>query len=95
MKIVKIIEHGFDVNVRIKDCIASENPLLAAWESRKVNRQRMAIAKSFWKETADISPCGQYGKTAADLFVQNHPDGLLREHADLQQGLAGTVCQLR
>ena len=30
MKIVKIIEYGFDVNVRIKDCIASENPLLAA-----------------------------------------------------------------
>lgn len=85
-----LIEHGFDVNASTKDCIVGETPLLAACELKKVNPQRIAIAKLLMKNGADVNARNQDGKTAAELLVQNGSDGLLRKDAELQQLLGWT-----
>lgn len=88
-----LIEHGFDVNVITKDCVVGETPLLAACGSRKLNSQRLAVAKLLIKEGADVSARNQNGKTAAELLVSNDFDGLIREDVDLRQILAGADTQ--
>lgn len=85
-----LIEHGFDVNVTTKDCFVGEPPLLAACGFKKMNPERMAVAKLLIKAGADVNARGYEGKTAAELLVRNDGGGLIRENVELQQLLAGT-----
>ena len=85
-----LIERGFDVNTRIKDCFVGETPLLVTCEFEKMNPQRTMIAKLLIKDGADVNARNQDGKTAAELLVQNDSKGLIREDAELQQLLTGT-----
>lgn len=85
-----LIEHGFNVNTTAKHCIVGETPLLAACEFKKMNSQRMSVAKLLIEEGANVNARNQNGKTATELLVQNDSEGLLREDVQLQQLLAGT-----
>lgn len=85
-----LIGRGFDVNARTKDCQVGETPLLAAFESKKVTPQRIAVAKLLLKHGADVTARNQDGKTATELLFQNDSDGLIHEDTELQQLLAGT-----
>lgn len=85
-----LIEHGFDVNAFVEDCTVGQTPLLAACGLKKVNPQRMAVAKLLVKEGADVNARGQNGKTAAELLVHNDTEGILLEDTEFQQLLAGT-----
>ena len=85
-----LIEHGFSVKVTVKDCVVGETPLLAACGSRKMNSQRIAVARLLVKEGADVGARGEDGMTAAELLVHNDTDGLLQEDAELQEILTRT-----
>lgn len=85
-----LIEHGFSVKVTVKDCVVGETPLLAAYGSRKMTSQRIAVARLLIKEGADVGSRGEDGMTAAELLVHNDTDGLLQKDAELQEILTRT-----
>ncbi|MCJ1462833.1 hypothetical protein MMC07_001436 [Pseudocyphellaria aurata] len=91
VEVVKLlIEYGFDVNVTTKDSFVGETPLLAICKSKKLNPERMAVAKLLIKEGADVTARDQDGKTAAELLIQNDIGRLIQEDPELQKLLAGT-----
>ena len=88
-----LIEHGFNVNTTITDCIVGTVPLLAVCESKRIDPQKMVVAKLLIQSGADINVRNREGKTVAELLVQNTPEGQLREDPELQHLMAAACSQ--
>ncbi|KAL8725888.1 MAG: hypothetical protein Q9181_006248 [Wetmoreana brouardii] len=85
-----LLEQNFDVNTRIECCDVGETPLLATCEIRKLNPERLAVAKLLIEKGADINARSQDGRTAAELLLQSDTSGLLQGDTKLQELLAAS-----